>query len=68
MHISHVNEAELKAYLAGIPAEDEELSPEELSAIAEGEEAAARGDVVSAATVAGLVTDNGGNPVVVLDH
>ena len=55
MHISHVTEAELKIYLASLPVEDEELSAEELAAIAEGEAAFARGDIVDANEIARIV-------------
>lgn len=55
MHISPVTEEELKAYIASLPVEDEELGDEELAAIAEGKAALERGDVVSAAEIARIV-------------
>ena len=55
MQISTVTEAELKAYMASLPIDDEELTEAERAEIAEGKAAIARGDVVGAAEIARIV-------------
>ncbi len=57
MQIQVVTEAELKAYMASLPVDDEELTELERAQIAEGQAAIARGEVVSAADIARIVDD-----------
>lgn len=55
MHISQVTEAELKAYMASLPVDDEELSEEEIADIDRAKTEFARGETVSAADIARIV-------------